>query len=166
MRALTRQIIQKRTLISVILGSVTGMLMAFSKPFSDQLDNSVIVTINDVGISKTEYLRAASLFDQDKRGAMTLEDRELILDRLIEEELLVQQAISSDALRSDLNVRQQTLQTMLDAIQSTSAFSTAEKSQTQSFAVDYYLQQLRDSASIEWLNQSKAETSGHTGAMP
>ena len=166
MRALTRKIIQKRTLISVILGSVTGMLMAFSNPFSDQLDNSVIVTINDVGISKTEYLRAASLFDQDKRGAMTLEDRELILDRLIEEELLVQQAISSGALRSDLNVRQRTLQTMLDAIQSTSAFSTAEKSQTQSFALDYYLQQLRDSASIEWLNQSKAETSGHSGAMP
>ena len=97
---------------------------------------------------------------------MTLEDRELILDRLIEEELLVQQAISSGALRSDLNVRQRTLQTMLDAIQSTSAFSTAEKSQTQSFALDYYLQQLRDSASIEWLNQSKAETSGHSGAMP
>ena len=166
MRALTRQIIQKRTLISVILGSVTGMLMAFSNPFSDQLDNSVIVTINDVGISKTEYLRAASLFDQDKRGAMTLEDRQLILDRLIEEELLVQQAISTGALRSDLNVRQQTLQTMLDAIQSPSAFSAAEKSQTHSFAVDYYLQQLRDSASIEWPNQSKAETSGPTGAMP
>ena len=166
MRALTRQIIQKRTLISVILGSVTGMLMAFSNPFSDQLDNSVIVTINDVGISKTEYLRAASLFDQDKRGAMTLEDRELILDRLIEEELLVQQAISSGALRSDLNVRQQTLQTMLDAIQSTSAFSTAEKSQTQSFAVDYYLQQLRDSAHIEWQNEGDSKTSGHTGAIP
>ena len=94
MRALTRQIIQKRTLISVILGSVTGMLMAFSNSFSDQLDNSVIVTINDVGIRKTEYLRAASLFDQDKRGAMTLEDRQLILDRLIEEELLVQQVVS------------------------------------------------------------------------
>jgi hypothetical protein len=55
---------------------------------------------------------------------------------------------------------------MLDAIQSPSAFSAAEKSQTQSFAVDYYLQQLRDSASIEWPNQSKAETSGPTGAMP
>ena len=166
MRALTRQIIQKRTLISVILGSVTGMLMAFSNPFSGQLDNSIIVTINDVGISKTEYLRAASLFDQDKRGAMTEDDGQLILDRLIEEELLVQQAISTGALRSDLNVRQQTLQTMLDAIQNPSAFSAAEKSQTQSFAVDYYLQQLRDSASIEWLNQSKAETSGPTGAMP
>ena len=166
MSALTRQIIQKRTLISVILGSVTGMLMAFSNPFSDQLDNSIIVTINDVGISKTEYLRAASLFDQDKRGAMTEDDGQLILDRLIEEELLVQQAISTGALRSDLNVRQQTLQTMLDAIQSPSAFSAAEKSQTQSFAVDYYLQQLRDSASIEWLNQSKAETCGPTGAMP
>ena len=166
MRALTRQIIQKRTLISVILGSVTGMLMAFSNPFSDQPDNSIIVTINDVGISKTEYLRAASLFDQDKRGAMTQDDGQLILDRLIEEELLVQQAISSGALRSDLNVRQRTLQTMLDAIQSTSASSTAEKSQTPSIAVDDYLQQLRDSANIEWLNQSKAETSGHTGAMP
>ncbi|MDG1323736.1 MAG: hypothetical protein P8P31_08680, partial [Porticoccaceae bacterium] len=80
MRALTRQIVQERTLISVILGSVTGMLMAFSNPFSDQLDNSVIVTINDVGISKTEYLRAASLFDQDKRGAMTEDDGQLILD--------------------------------------------------------------------------------------
>jgi len=97
---------------------------------------------------------------------MTEDDGQLILDRLIEEELLVQQAISTGALRSDLNVRQQTLQTMLDAIQSPSAFSAAEKSQTQSFAVDYYLQQLRDSASIEWPNQSKAETSGPTGAMP
>jgi len=79
-------------------------------------------------------------------------DRTLVLDRLIEEELLVQKAVNDGALRNNLSVRQRTLQTMLDSIQSDAVAANGSNAESSDKALEGYIEQLRTNATIEWLS--------------
>jgi len=71
----------------------------------------------------------------------------LVLERLIQEELLVQQAVSADLMRSDPRLRGAVLQSMLAGldIESRSKLATGEAND----GLEAYLKQLRRSASIQ-----------------
>lgn len=142
----------RRSLALLSLGSLVGILacLVYPKSFLTE-DASVIAIINGGVIRQAEYQRAIALFDQNKRGAMNAKDHELILDRLIDEELLVQLAISSDAMRSNPDVRQRALQTLLASIQSKSATRADGSPEQSNLAIKLYLERLRKSADIEWL---------------
>ena len=57
------------------------------------------------------------------------------------------------ALRNNLGVRQRTLQTMLDSIQSESIATNGNNAEATGKALEGYIEQLRHTANIEWLNQ-------------
>ena len=57
------------------------------------------------------------------------------------------------ALRNNLGVRQRTLQTMLDSIQSKSMATNGNNAEATGKALEGYIEQLRHTANIEWLNQ-------------
>jgi len=103
--------------------------------------------INGTPILYKDYQRALSLFAQDKRSSLSLEDRELVLERLIQEELLVQQAMSSDLMRSDRRLRSAVLQSMIAGLDIESRSKRAPEAANGS--LETYLTQLRASASIQ-----------------
>jgi hypothetical protein len=143
----------QRSLTLLICGSILGILVAISDPYVSVTDDTTVVAwVNDTAIGKAQYNQALALYSQEKRSAASAQDRTLVLDRLIEEELLVQKAISDGALRNNLSVRQRTLQTMLDSIQSDVVAANGTNTASSDKALKGYIEQLRTNATIEWLN--------------
>ena len=143
----------QRSLTLLICGSILGILVAASDPYvSVSGDTTVVAWVNDTAIGKAQYSQALALYSQEKRSPANAKDRTLVLDRLIEEELLVQKAISDGALRNNLSVRQRTLQTMLDSIQSDVVAANGTNTASSDKALEGYIEQLRTNATIEWLN--------------
>ena len=149
----------QRSLTLLICGSVLGILVAVSDPYVSVTDDTTVVAwVNDTAIGKAQYSQALALYSQEKRSPTNPQDRTLILERLIEEELLVQKAITDGALRNDLDVRQRTLQTMLDSIQSESIARHGNDGESSYSAVADYIEQLRDDAAITWIVEPTTET--------
>ena len=117
-------------------------------------DQGAVAQINNAVIRKDEYERAIALFRGDKRGPITDADLNLVLEKLIKEELLVQAALRSDSPRKDLKIRQRVLQTLLTSIQTRSAAEISDPSQSAGAALKFYLNQLSDTADLPRLQPS------------
>jgi hypothetical protein len=116
-------------------------------------DQGAVAQINSAVIRKNEYDRAIALFRGGKRGPITDADLNLVLEKLIEEELLVQAALRNDSPRKDMKIRQRVLQTLLTSIQTRSAVGIGDPSQSAGEDLKFYLNQLRDNADIQILKK-------------
>ena len=83
----------KLLLLASIIGTFLAIysIMETNKNFSSLPDN-IIATVNDKIIPSDKYQTIINLIQNDKRDELTKADREMALDRIIEEELLVQYA--------------------------------------------------------------------------
>ena len=130
--------------VGILLGALSAMSDQRNEPY---LKATAVASVNDQYIRLAEYQRAMGLFASDKREPLTEADRSLVLQRLIDEELLIQQGISSGLIRSDLAVRAVVLESVLAGIMieiEATGGDSAEKTLTG------YLAHLRATASIEW----------------
>ena len=95
---MSSEIIFKR-LTWLIVGGLCGLLFAgygiFTKISINQtLDSNTIATVNNALITRETYLRAIDRYNSDTKDALDKNDRAWVLQRLIEEELLVQRGLS------------------------------------------------------------------------
>jgi hypothetical protein len=135
-----------RGLILLGSGALLGIFLALITPYWTSFqDQDVIASVNNSLIDQRQYHQALLLFSQEKRQMVTDKDRLLVLNKLIEEELLVQYAISIGALRKDPIIRQRTLQTLLDTLQNQSFNGTQT---VQNTTLKDYISQLRENATI------------------
>jgi hypothetical protein len=135
-----------RGLILLGSGALLGIFLALITPYWTSFqDQDVIASVNNSLIDQLQYHQALLLFSQEKRQMVTDKDRLLVLNKLIEEELLVQYAISIGALRKDPIIRQRTLQTLLDTLQNQSFNGTQT---VQNATLKDYISQLRENATI------------------
>lgn len=135
-----------RGLILLGSGALLGIFLALITPYWTSFqDQDVIASVNNSLIDQRQYHQALLLFSQEKRQMVTDKDRLLVLNKLIEEELLVQYAISIGALRKDPIIRQRTLQTLLDTLQNQSFNGTQT---VQNATLKDYISQLRENATI------------------
>ncbi len=136
-----------RTLaIGAVLGVVLGVLnIASHRAPNQQFSESAIATVNSTQIRLLEYQRALAMFASDKRDAVTQQDRDLVLQRLIDEELLIQQGINSGLIRTNIAVRNVVLQSILAGI-----MAEIEASNSQHQQLADYLGSLRSSSDIQW----------------
>ena len=135
-----------RGLILLGSGALLGIFLALITPYWTSFqDQDVIASVNNSLIDQRQYHQALLLFSQEKRQMVTDKDRLLVLNNLIEEELLVQYAISIGALRKDPIIRQRTLQTLLDTLQNQSFNGTQT---VQNATLKDYISQLRENATI------------------
>jgi hypothetical protein len=100
------------------LGIFLGVATTFHKSTTNMstLPDDAIALVNGKSIQEEEYTRALALLAGDKRTEITNADRTHVLDRLIEEELLVQYGIESGLVDSDRSVRKAMTQAMLASI--------------------------------------------------
>ena len=90
----------------LLLASIIGTFLAIysivdnNKNFSS-LPNDVIAIVNEKIIPSEKYLTVIQLIQNDKRDDLTKADRKMALDRIIEEELLVQYAYQNGFLEAD-----------------------------------------------------------------
>ena len=132
--------------IGIALAVVLGNVSANSWTNSNQpLSASVIAKVNSTEVRLLEYQRALKMLADDRRDAITALDRELVLQRLIDEELLIQQGIGAGLVRTDMAVRTLVLQSILAGI-----MTEIEASDGQEQALEDYLTRLKATADIQW----------------
>lgn len=110
----------RRSLILLTVGALVGIGLAASGAFSpasfDDLPDDAIARINDRTIPADAYLRARDMLANDKRNPMSERDRQHVLRRLVEEELLIQRGEDIGLVASDPGVRKAIAAAMIQSI--------------------------------------------------
>ncbi len=110
---------RRRPVVLLILGAALGALLAaagLSSPGPTALPPGVVALVNGAPIREEDYLSAIDGVDADRREASRDADRAHVLDRLIDEELLVQRGLALDLARQDRRVRADLTQTVIDGV--------------------------------------------------
>ena len=115
------KILNKNSLIFII-AIIVGIALIFYETisFNDeflQLKNKkAVALVNDVVISEDQFLKYASNLGADIQPEDDVEILELLLERMIEEELLVQRGIELDLHKKDIGVRKEMIKQVIDFI--------------------------------------------------
>ena len=140
------------SLIFLLMTSTFGLLLGLTNTetisFFRSLDAGLVAKINGSEILHIDYELAISLFETDRRVRASVEDREMILRRLIEEELLVQYAMDRDLLRLDMNARRILLQSVIGGFAVNDLTQGEDRSGYISPRFEDYLSELRKTADI------------------
>ena len=102
-------------LIIVFFVSLFISLNAIIFETNFQLDQA-IARVGEKEISRQRFEEIIKILDYQSNSEFTLENKNLIRDRLIDEELLIQRAIELDLVRNDSLVKGNVIQTMFQYI--------------------------------------------------
>lgn len=120
LRAQGRAVIPRtRSRIVLALGAAAGLCLAASGLFRREeraLPPGVVAMVGDTPITAEEYARALAAVASDRKGALDRSLQQHVLDRLIDEELLVQAAMQSGMPTRDPLLRGQIASAMIEAI--------------------------------------------------
>ncbi len=106
--------------IGAIFGAVlaaTGLL----EKVTTSLPSQLLAQVNENNISKKDYLGYLELLARDKRNPMREQDRRHVLNRLIEEQLLIAKGLELGLPSSDPTVRKSIISAMIQSVISDSA---------------------------------------------
>jgi hypothetical protein len=130
--------------VGILLGALSAMSDQHNEPY---LSPTAVASVNHQQIRLAEYRRALGLFASDKRELLTEDDRSLVLQRLIDEELLIQHGITSGLIRTDMAVRSAALESVLAGLMIEIEASSGDGAEQ---ALINYLAHLRATANIQW----------------
>jgi peptidylprolyl isomerase len=101
-------------------GAVTGLAAAAAGLFEgsrgEPLPEGAVARVNGAIIRVEDYERLLAALESDRRVPLGDEERRRVLDRLIEEELLVQHALALGLARSDRRVRADLVSAVLGSL--------------------------------------------------
>ena len=107
----TRAVRAKIHIVLLVTGMTFGIIGALYGTFSrnssapGRLSPENIALVNGVGISKSKYMEQLDAVRADRRSDLNREQERQILERLIDEELLIQNALETGFANSDKSVR-------------------------------------------------------------
>jgi hypothetical protein len=100
-------------LVAGVVGLATAALGAIGTPRIDALGMGAAATVDGRAIPREAATRAVMALANDKRNLLTPQDEAAALERLIEEELLVQRGIELGLAETDLAARKAIVQSVL-----------------------------------------------------
>lgn len=112
----------RRALLLLVVGAVLGIIFGVvstlqeSRPNVNAVPDEAIALVNGKSITAEDYARAVAMVASDKRTDVTAADRAYVLNRLIDEELLIQYGIALGLVDADRTVRKAITQAMLASI--------------------------------------------------
>ena len=117
-----------RSLILLAFGALCGILTALVELLEvPELPQGSVAMVNDKIISLQELNRVLAILESDKNSPLTDSDRRFVLDRLIDDELMVQQGKNLNLLRLDSNVRNSLIRAVSETVMAQSAPSVPDK---------------------------------------
>ena len=138
-----------------------------------QLDQA-IARVGEKEISRQRFEEIIKVLDDQSNSELTLEKKNLIRERLIDEELLIQRAIELDLVRNDSLVKGNVIQTMFQYIINSSEFAEPSEAELREYfskeknyfssgrrykLKNYTFRNLNDAeTAINFLNQSNLES--------
>jgi hypothetical protein len=110
----------RRPTVLLVLGALAGAGLAAgglaAAPRHGQLPTGVVALVNGEPIRADDYQRTVEGVANDKRDPITDADRRHVLERLIDEELLVQRGLALGLARQDRRVRADLTSTVIDGV--------------------------------------------------
>lgn len=102
-----------------LVAAAVGLLLPSTSSFNEPPAEDVVATVNGDIILRDDYLRLLAGFEQDARNPVDDEIRQHVLDRMIEEELLVQRALALGLVQVDRRVRADLTSSLIASVVST-----------------------------------------------
>lgn len=140
--------------VATAIGALCAVLVLLDDSVGRGVDDTAVATVNGTRLEMTQYQRAVRLFSSEKRSAVTPGDRALILERMIEEELLLQYGVEAGLVRSNQAVRAEVLRSVTTSLMAeldarpVGRVDTPEQEAARNRHLADYLGLLRDSAAI------------------
>lgn len=100
------------------------------------LPDNAIARVNDALIDQDGYADALERLRNDSRNPVDAEDRQWVLDRLIEEELLVQHGLALGMAHSEHNVRGAVVRALISSATAQAKASNPEESDLRQYYAD------------------------------
>ncbi len=142
-----------RLALGAVVGALCAVLVLLDDTTGRGVDEGAVASVNGSPLALDEYQRAVRLFASEKRSAVSRDDRSLILERMIEEELLLQYGLQAGLVRDDPGVRAEVLRSVITRLtaesQARDGVEASGGASTQDPLAEY-LGQLRAGASIRW----------------
>lgn len=98
------------------LGIVLAGASVLRPAESERLGAAEIARVNETAIGRDEFERSVQRLDADKRNPLTEADRAHVLQRIIEEELLIQRGVEMGLVASERTVRKSIASAMIQSI--------------------------------------------------
>jgi len=132
---------RRRTLVLLAIGACAGLIAATAALVAPggvsstaAVPDDAVALVNGVAIRRDDYLRLLAGFESDTKGEVDAETRRHILDRMIDEELLVQRALDLGLARVDRRIRANLTSALISSIVGT----VEEREPTEAELVDFY----------------------------
>jgi len=122
--------------ILLVLGVFVGISLAIFSSIQDTnfgADNKWVARVGDIEISREKYLLQLEGLNLDKRVPLKEEDRAFVLERMIEEELLIQRAKDLGMFSTNTMIRGAIVQQMINMIISENSLDIVSTSQLKEF---------------------------------
>lgn len=91
--------------LGLVLGLLGVLVSALTPSWTQPANAEVVAVVNGTVLSREKYLAYLQALASDKKDPITAEDSEYVLQRMIEEELLVQRGVEVGLLESDKRTR-------------------------------------------------------------
>lgn len=117
---------ERRARLLLAVGAAAGLATAAASLVGGRagtaaLSPDVVATVNDAPIRRDDYLRALGAVATDRRAPIGDADKRQVLDRLIDEELLLQHGLDLGLPRRDRSVRAPLVAATIDLLASAAA---------------------------------------------
>ena len=120
----------------LIIGLLIGISLAIFSSIQDinyGSDNEWVARVGDVEISRAKYLLLVDGLNTDKRAPLREGDKSFVLERMIEEELLIQRAKDLGMFSTNTMIRGTIVQQMINMIISENSLEVISTSEIEEF---------------------------------
>tara|TARA_B100001765_G_C19495760_1_gene336471 strand:- start:371 stop:1225 length:855 start_codon:yes stop_codon:yes gene_type:complete len=120
----------------LVVGVIAGIFLAIFSSIKEtnfQIEEDWVARVGDAKISKTKYFLQLEGLALDSKDSLDNKDKAFVLERMIEEELLVQRAKDLGLLSTNTIVRGTIVQQMINLIISENSLVTIKESELQKF---------------------------------
>jgi len=130
---------QRRARALLALGAAAGLALAgvgIMRPgpaLEDVLPAGAIASVNGIAIRQEEFQRAVQALAADRRDPLAQEDERHVLDRLVEEELLVQRGMELGLAQHDRRVRGDIVAAVIQSVVSESEAKEPDDAELEAF---------------------------------
>lgn len=125
----------KRANWLLALGALCGFVLAATGLLESGPPAAIdaVATVNEDMISKEDYLNYLSLLARDKRNPLSEEDRRHVLNRMIEEKLIIERGLDIGLAKSDPNIRKVITNAMIQTITADASTQQADDETLRAF---------------------------------
>ena len=139
---------ERRVIALLAFGAAAGLVAAavglLAQTRSETaVPEGAVAAVNGTAVRRADFERAVEALASDRRDAIDDADKRHVLDRLVDEELLVQRALELGLARSDRRVRGDLVAAMIEAVTADAALREPDPDELQTFFEanrDYFAQ--------------------------